>query len=497
MSLTLHELVQATASGLNQAASKPNILNYDPHEKQIEFHQDETVGRLFAGGNRSGKTVAGICEDIWWLTGKHPYIETPEPPVYGRLITVDFKNGSKKIIEPTLRQWVPRSELIGNSWDRSWNKSDHILTLRNGSKLEIMSHDQDLEAFAGSARHFLHVDEECPRTIFTESKLRLVDFNGRYWLTMTPVEGMTWVYEDLVENSNERIKIFTASVHDNPAITGEGKDSILSDISEEERAIREHGTFVPKGGLVLKEFQYDDHVIVAGKPPPHWTIYVSIDAGFNNPTAVLWHAVRPEDGTLITFAEHYKAEWTVAMHAQAIKEMNEQLGVRPEMYVGDPAMGQRQQSTGLSIIVEYRQHDIPVAPGKKDVHAGLNKMNDYFRLNKWFITKDCPNLIREIRQYRWKTYASSKNADLNNKREEPQKKNDHAIDSSRYLFTFMPKLDKRKAASRGVDKAEIARVMQPGTTFNPKRAKVFPWQMDPNLVHRGPPMPQMGWGEEP
>lgn len=486
--LSLNQLFQATAGGLAEAARKPSILNYEPHIKQLQFHQSDTIGRLFAGGNRSGKTVAGVCEDIWWLLGKHPFLRTPPPPVHGRLITVDFKNGSKKIIEPTLKQWIPKSEFKYGSWDRSWSKDDHILTLRNGSTLEIMSHDQDLEAFSGSSRHFLHVDEECPQSIFKESKMRLIDTNGRYWITMTPVEGMTWIYEDLIEKQRERITVVTASVHDNPTLTEEGKEGILGDLSEEDRRIREHGTFVPKGGLVLREFNYNRHVIRAGVPPKNWQWYVSIDSGYNNPTAILWHAVRPEDGVLITFAEHYKSEWTVEMHAAKIKEMTEQFGKRPTLYIGDPAMGQRQISTGLSVLVEYRQNGIPVAPGKKDVHGGIDKMNNYFRQNKWFITSSCPNLLRELRTYRWKTYTSAKIADLNNKREEPQKKNDHAVDSCRYLFTFMPDLQPLQTGAKPPVAAELKRriadMMQPGTTVDAKRLAVYPWQIDPALTRQ-------------
>lgn len=259
--MTLNDLVQSLAGGLSQAARKPNILNYQPGPVQQKFHESESIGRLFAGGNRSGKTVAGITEDIWWLTGTHPYIETPEPPVAGRLITVDFKSGAEEIILPALKQWIPMSYLKDGLWEKSWNKISHILTLRNGSTLEIKSHDQDLETFAGSARHFLHVDEECPKSIFTESKLRLMDYNGRYWITMTPVEGMTWVYYDLVEKETERIEVFTSSVHDNPSISAEAKEAILGDLSEEDRRVREHGAFVPKGGLVLREFNYRRNVI--------------------------------------------------------------------------------------------------------------------------------------------------------------------------------------------------------------------------------------------
>lgn len=483
MTLTLNEMVAAVAHGLGEVARRPNAVNYQPLDSQEDFHSSNKPGRFFVGGNRAGKTVAGVLEDYFWLSGKHPYLKTPEPPVQGRLVTVDFKNGMDKIILPALSQWIPPSELKNGSWEDSFSRGDAVLTLRNGSKMEIMSHEQPLEKFAGAARHFLHIDEECPKAIFIECKARLADYDGHWWFTMTPVEGMTWVYEDLVVGQPESVHMVQASIFDNTFLSEGGVQTLVGDLSDDDLKVRARGEFIPKGGLVLKEFDYKRNVLDPGIPPKRWIWYVSIDVGYNNPAAIMWHAIRPEDGTLITFAEHYKSEWTIKMHADKIKEVNEAFAKAPQLYVGDPSMAQRQQSTGLSVAVEYRQNGVPVAFGSRDVSAGINKMNDYLRQAKWYITKDCPNLLREIRQYRWKTYTSPKQEDLNNKREEPHKKNDHAIDSCRYLFTFMPDLKPLPQSERPLpDKRRIAEIMQPGTTVDMKRLRVFPWQIDPNLT---------------
>jgi hypothetical protein len=109
------DLMSLLAAQLSDSAKKPNNLMFQPHPKQLPFHNAQKTQRLFLGGNRAGKTVSGINEDIWWLTGTHPYIKTPEPPVAGRLVTVDFKNGLKKIILPVLQQWIPPSALCVGS----------------------------------------------------------------------------------------------------------------------------------------------------------------------------------------------------------------------------------------------------------------------------------------------------------------------------------------------------------------------------------------------
>lgn len=499
VTLTLDELTKTLGSGLLQVARKPNIYNYVPHEKQIKFHSSVADGRLYVGGNRSGKTVGGICEDVFRATGRHPFQRVKEPPTYGRIITVDFLNGWEKIIQPVLRQWLPPSELINGSWEDSFAKKDHLLTLANGSKIEIMSHEQDLDAFAGTSRDWLHMDEECPKAIFTESKTRLLDVKGKWYMTMTPVDGMTWVYDEVfiksMDGLDKNIAVIVVDMADNPYIGEDERLTYLQGLDEEDRRIRGKGEFVALGGLILSEFNYQMHVVDNRMPPYKWEWWVSIDHGTANPTAAMWHAVNPS-GNVYTFAEHYKAEWTIKQHADRIKEVNEGLGRNPDMYVGDPAMRQRQAVTGHSLQIEYGLHDINIAMANNAVDAGLDKMNEYLRQGRWIISENCPNLLKEIRKYRRKKYASPKIADENNRQEKPRKKDDHAIDSCRYLFSFMPEL--RPMISKKDDEVQkINRTMRelltPGTTFDGPRRAVYPWQIDPNVTV--PSRPERGWGE--
>ena len=475
---SLDKMMASLAGGLNNAARKPNIFGYEPHDKQINFHSSPKKGRQYVGGNRSGKTTGGIAEDIFWLTGTHPYRNTPEPPVIGRICTVDFKNGVDKIILPNLRQWLPTSYLKNGSWEDSYHAAKHLLTLENGSELEIMSYEQDLDKFAGVPRHFIHFDEEPPKNIFGECKARLVDYRGSYWLTMTPVDGMTWTYDEIFEPGTQGdplIDVIVVDMTDNPHIDQEEISDFLSGLDAEERIIRGKGTYIAIGGLVFKFFNSETHIIDPKIPTgPDWTYYQSMDHGFNNPTAWLWHAVH-RNGTVITYKEHYKSEMTVEQHAQTVKfierELREQYGISPYLRVADPAIKQRSAVTGYSIQIEYSLHGLDLALGQlRNVDAGLNRMNTYFQNNKWFITSDCPNLLKEMRKYKRKTFMSAKMTERNNKQEEPMKKDDHAIDSARYFFSFMPELSPLpKGQQPAMSKDAVARLMGAGTVFNPHR----------------------------
>lgn len=498
-------MTKAVAEGLTGLSRNPSLVTYKPHAKQEKFHKSQAKRRLYVGGNRSGKTVGGCIEAIYYMKGEHPHRQVPPAPTKGRIVTVDFKKGENEIIVPQLQQWIPPSLLKNGSWEDSYSSKYHKLTLANGSTAEIMSHEQEVDAFSGTSRHWLWMDEECPKPIYKECQARLVDVDGDWWMTMTPVEGMTWVYDDIysenVGRESGRTEVIVVDMAENPYIPTESRLEYILSLDEEERKIRGAGAFVPLGGLLLKEFNHDNNVISYVHPPWEWEWWVSIDHGYRNPTAILWHAISPS-GSVYTFHEHYRSEWTVSKHSKYIKGYNEKMR-DPDKYIGDMAMNQRQAATGLSIQQIYRDNGINVIlakKGKGSVESGIIKMNEYLHDGKWQIADTCVNLIKEIRKYRGKKYSSSKLADANNKREEPQSKDDHAIDSSRYMFTFMPRLGKSREEQLSPVaemNSAVAEIMNVSPRRNLSRMKVYPWRTDPNLYPQGPDLRNLEYGEVP
>lgn len=453
--LTNGEALLHLAEKLKQQAHAPNVYGYVPHEKQNLFHASDCKKKLYIGGNRSGKTTGGIVEVIWWLTGRHPFRATPDGPVRGRVVSVDFVNGIEKIILPQLKQWLPVSDLINGSWEESYDKQLRTLTLANGSFVEFMSYDQDLDKFAGTSRHFIHFDEEPPQDIFIECIARLVDTGGSYWITMTPVEGMTWVYDTLYEPGvagDSGILVVEVSMTENPHLNSEAIQDFLDSLDPDERKAREEGKFVQLGGLIYKNFSKEKHVVPPWQLPKpdgmadNYLVVASLDHGYTNPTAWLWHAVN-QDGEVVTFHEHYQSGWTIDSHAATVKRINRDvIGREPDLYIGDPSIRNTDPISGTSIHLEYLKHGIPLTLGNNDVRAGILRVSRYLKISlktgrpSWVITEDCPNLIREMLRYRWGTYVNKKVANQNNLKEEPHKKDDHACDSARYFFMSRPDL---------------------------------------------------------
>ena len=447
--MTTVDFLETINDSLKEQAREPNVYAYVPHDKQYLFHKSTAPEILYIGGNRSGKTVGGAVETVYRLLGQHPYKKVEPAPVRGRAVAVDFNYGVDMIMIPKIRQYLPPSYLHNGSWEDSYDKEHRLLTLTNKSFLEFRSYEQSLEKFAGTSRHFTWYDEEPPKPVYNECQARLVDVNGHAFITMTPIEGMTWVHGELYEpaKNGKRSDVFVIEIDmaENPHIPREAAERYLAGLDPEERKARGKGQFIALGGLVFKMFNKDTHIIDFEIPPKSWQWFVSIDHGFNNPTAILWHAVSP-DNEIITFSEHYQSEMIVSEHAAIIKDRNGKFGKEPEVITGDPAMAQRNAATGTSMLQEYADNGIYIAPGSNDIDSGINRMISYLKVDpmigrpRWRITANCVNLIREMPKLRWASYTSAKIRSDRNKQEKIHKKDDHACDSARYFFTFMPDL---------------------------------------------------------
>lgn len=453
--LSLADMLDNVVDGL--AESVTSIYAYHPHEKQYEFHKSDLMEKLFIGGNRSGKTVGNVCECIWRLTKTHPYrpeLNEIEGEIRGRLVCVSFVDGLEKIILPLFKKWMPKKYLISRNWDKSYNKYLRTLTLADGSFIEFMSYDQELEKFAGTSRHFVSFDEEPPKSVWEECLMRLIDTDGDWWISMTPVEGLTWVFDLIYQPWEEGLRpetlVLKVSMDDNPHLKDSAKSKILKNIDDEnDRKARKEGSFVQIKGLVYKSFDPHIHKRKNFQLHPSMRIYTSLDTGWRHPAAWLWHAVEP-NGRITTFHEIVESERTVESLAAEVHEFENKvlrpLGMEVFLRTGDPAMLQTKEHTGTSIVGEYAKHGIyigvegvPKGPGSVDI--GVTKLTQYMTNMSydgpcWGYTENCTILEKQMKNLRWESYDSKKLEYKKALKVTIEKKNDDAPDSLRYFITL-------------------------------------------------------------
>lgn len=472
------------ADRVSSMAAAPNIFQYEPMPKQEQFHRSRTKGRILFGGNRSGKSLSGVADDVMILLHRHPFRRDNYPddaPIRMRAIGTDFERGVDQALVPYFRQFLPPSALRNGSWEDSYRRSQHLLTLADHSTVSFMSYEQDPDKFQAVSLHHVHFDEEPPKAIFDESMLRLLDTAGSWTMSETPVQQLEWVQDDLIEpwemGLRPDLEVFYLNTLENTHLDPDEVRAIMANMSAEERLIRISGGYV-NSNMVFPQFKRaHPYTLPAEWLPPgkevaagDWSIYCSMDHGLANPTAWEWTAVHRE-GAIVTFSELYSPGVNINDWAALVHRRNAELGTmmglganwKPVAYFGDPAISQLNQAlTGTTIQQEYAARGIPIGTNgivkarSQNQNIGLAKMSTYLARREpgvrnpvtghvgtdpesnpgdpwWQITDACPNLQNELRRAR-RTKQSLTVKAQKNAPEDIRDKDNHAIDAVKYLF---------------------------------------------------------------
>jgi phage terminase large subunit-like protein len=444
------EILQAYESKLR---NNP-LIGYRPHEKQKEFHEGPEQLKAFLGGNRSGKTTAGIADNLIQTVDEDclpahlkPYKKW-QPPFYCRVIVPDFKKTLEGAVFQKIREWAPRDQLVGDSFDKAYSKSQMVLHFKNGSWWDFATFEQDLDKFGGVALHRVHYDEEPPFEIRRESTMRLIDYAGDELFTMTPLHGMTWMFDTIWEAWQKRTlddgKVVLVDMDDNPYIDPKAKARALAGLTKEEREARKSGRFVHFAGMIYDEFSRNFHVIPEiSEVPPTSRIYVGIDPGMRHMAAVVWCYLTNED-LLVQFDELALQGHTVKQVAENIKLINQKWGqktetgaiapLHPDWYVIDPSARNIVHQTGRSDQMEFTDHGIVTILGQNSVTAGINRVKERLQAKRFLITANCQQTIDQFRKYRWAT----PNRTEDDSKEKPVKTDDHLLDALRYVVASRP-----------------------------------------------------------
>jgi phage terminase large subunit-like protein len=431
------------------------LLGYRPHPKQVEFHSSTLPLKAFLGGNRSGKTTAGILDDLIQCVDADclPEHLRPfkhyEPPFYCRIVAPDFTSTMEGVIFQKLREWTPRTQLVGGRFDKAYDKALRKLTFLNGSTIDFLTFEQDLDKFGGAAKHRLHYDEEPPSSIRREGLMRLIDYGGDELFTMTPLHGMSWMYDEIWEpwtkHKLEDGMVVLVDMDDNPHLDEKTKKRVLRGLTKEERDARKSGRFVHFAGMIYDEFSRNFHVIpeIAPERLAGQRIYVGIDPGMRHMAAVVWTYLNAED-TLVVFDELALQGHTVAQVARAIKEKNMRWGqktetgslvpIHPDWYVIDPSARNIVHQTGRSDQMEFTDHGIITILGQNSVTAGINRVKERLQAKRLLVAANCQQTIDQFRKYRWAT----PNRTEDDAKEKPVKTDDHLLDALRYVVASRP-----------------------------------------------------------
>ena len=248
---------------LKQIARKQNPLNYfTPQDYQKEFFTSQKKNKGIFGGNRSGKTICGAAyvidfclqsnnSDCWAATWADMSIAIQQKAYY--------------VLLPKLK-----SKVVYANFSEQRGFSNRIIIFANGSKIRFKTYDQGRESFQGAAKHKIHLDEEPPQDIVNECKARLIDYNGEMIRTMTPLDGITYTYDDFILNEmgDPEIQYWFWDSTQNKFIDQDAQHRIIGSFAPKEAEVRSKGhflnlttgnayyTFAEENIIEEKEFSY-------------------------------------------------------------------------------------------------------------------------------------------------------------------------------------------------------------------------------------------------
>lgn len=413
---------------------------YAPLEPQARFHGSEAKLRGFFGGNRAGKTTAGIVDDLIqaapesMLPAHLRSYKRFRCPFYCRITCPDYSNVLIPVILQKLRDWTPLELLRDQSFDRAYDKANKSLRLECGCRFDFMTYQQELSQFGGAALHRVHYDEEPPQDIRNECKARLLDFGGDEILTMTPLQGMTpWAYDEVwMRRDSGGVFCVQADMEDNPHLNEEAVREFLASLPPEERQARKEGSFVHFGGLV-----YPMWGMGACAPPSleqiaaHDDFVVSIDPGVRV-TAVSFLAFDGENRAT-KFAELKMTDAIVPDVVREIRavERSWELPERKTQYVIDPAAAARSAINGVRLDTEYAVHGVFCMHGFNDVEAGVSMVRRRLKTGGYRVSTACVETKWEAARYRI-------DEDTVDGKFRVIKEHDHCMDSDRYGLMTRP-----------------------------------------------------------
>lgn len=355
------------------------------------------------GGIGSGKTLAGCLKSLVYA----------QPKTLGLIVAPTFR----MLQDATIRTFMD----INRGLIKTFNKSDMIITLKNGAEILFRSGDNP-EHLRGPNLHWAWIDEGSLTHRDTWDivigRLRADGTAGPCWVTTTPKGRANWLYE-----ASKQMHVFNVTTLDNPYAAKEWKDSLLTRYTGQFLRQELYGEFVSFEGLVYPMFQPAVH-IVSRNPAEFSDFGLTIDEGYTHPAVILKVYFGGDDEYHIAkeFYEQGK------LQSDIVDEAYKWVG-------GNNSIDIIVDAAAAGLIAALRNSSLHVVPRKGKVMDGIRRVQNLLDIRsngkpRLTIDPSCVKTISEFETYSWK-----------DNRDEPIKEYDHSMDAIRY-FVNKPKLER-------------------------------------------------------
>jgi hypothetical protein len=416
--------------------SSNGMIVYRPLPSQYEFHADPSKFRWYVGGMGAGKSLAGCVEALATAMAYPGSVGLVARWTHRELMNTTWR---------TLKSIIPRN-LLARPIVESPQKCQIEIRAPDGRVSTIIGAGlSNMDAVFSMELAWAYLDEgsQVPakhgNTLWKliESRLRGPVGPYRAWVTGNP-NGRDWLWRKFVGQGLRGYQMFRAptrqNVH-NPA----GYDADLrrgADPNWVRRFLE--AEFNEFEGAVYWNFRDGDHIIAPFEIPDHWPLFLAIDWGLADETAALVLAA-DEVGNVFVTQEYCRAERLISEQCADILGMLN--GRKLDWSVIDPSANRREQSTGKSLLDQYREGGLSnLVEANNRLHDGIAAVQEMLRFDgerphpvthqpgspRLHVFRTCPRLIDQFHSYLWGPDGK------------PVKGNDHLMDALRYGIVRKP-----------------------------------------------------------
>lgn len=404
-----------TADGIDRFIEVQEFKGYIPFPKQLQFHQSEVKYPLFGGAAGPGKTMALLMDSI----------RAANFPGNAGVNTLLLRRSYKELergMMLTFEREIPKE------FYKSFNKSEHRVTYHNGSITQFgyMESERDYEQYQGTEWLKIGLDETTQFTLnqwmmlqpWNRSPGRFAQMQGAtnpigagtrwvrdLWIHKRPAAGMD--PNQIAKYNPAHYDYIKATLEDNP-------------IYARDQEYRDRLDSLPKG--LRDALLYASWDVIAGvyfdifneatmtEPAaqmgikPWWPKWISIDWGFEHPSAVYWHT-QDESNKTHTYRElvvrHTDPPDLAAAICQAIKDGEEFEGEEEidAIYLSPDAFAKRDSRWTFEeqMRAVFRENKFP-APirADDDRKGGWMLMYNLLKRGYWTIASECQELIQTL-----------------------------------------------------------------------------------------------------
>lgn len=436
---------------------------YKPHLEFMAAGYDKRF-RVFAGGNRSGKSLTMsyelVCHALlqyptWW-TGKRfknistiwivaesgaLFMQSMQKTLFGRpgedvgtgLIPLASNNNGVGLVDWKSMPGTPGA--IGSC----------VIKNAKGKfvSINIKTNEMTREQFQAAEVDVVAFDEEPREDIYTEALMRLMGTRGKEpgiaLFAFTPLKGLSNVVLKFLPDGEfpERGSPINApdkficrvEWQDVPHLSEEDKTQMLAEIPVNEREARTKG--IPGlGSGRIYPVEESFITVKSFEIPDHWPRAFGLDfASPNGYTAAIWIAEDPNTKVRYIYSEYKRSKTIDEVHIETIKSKGGWIKGGH-----DPASGVRDNGTMRADF--YRSKGLDIIAGENALIGGISSLLSQFETGALKVMAHCVEFLKEYRLYRYDSKDPNKPA---------PKQHDHLLDALRYVDSVFEWIAKSKA----------------------------------------------------